>query len=156
MRRVEAKGRVRVVHNQYLGPHAVLVVESLAGRDLVALRSRALPPGETPVAYVPDDVMARMLEEFERLDFYEYARPRPPDPLALGASAEIVVTGANGRSVSLLRIKAPAGVTLSREQVRAAKAYGECARTFLAVWEFHRPKLQATTSRGVFGKPPDG
>jgi hypothetical protein len=146
-----ATRRVRVVHDQYRGPHTVLVIENLAGRDIVALRSQRLQPGETPVAYVPDEVMAKMLDEFERFDYLEYARPRPPNPAALGATGELTVTDADGRRRSLLRIKAPAGATPARDQVDAAKAYGNCIKTFLAVWDFHRPKMQATTSRGAFG-----
>jgi hypothetical protein len=146
--------RFHVVYNQYRGPHTIFIVENLAGRDLVELRSRVLAPGETPVAYVEDEVMARMIDEFERFDYYEYARPRPRNPPALGATGELTVTDPNGRRLALLRIKAPQGVAQTPDQVAAAQAYGKCTRTFLAVWEFHRPKMQATTSRGAFGRQP--
>jgi hypothetical protein len=149
---IEPGRRYHVVYHQYRAAHAIFVVENLAGRDLVELRSRVLQPGETPVAYVEDEVMAKMIAEFERLDYYEYARPRPKDPPALGATGELTVTDPNGRRLALLRVKAPEGVTQSPDQVAAAKAYGQCTRTFLAVWEFHRPKMQATTSRGAFGR----
>ena len=148
---VRAGDRVRVVYNQYRGAHTVFVIENLAGRDVVELRSRALQPGEVAVSYVPDDVIAKMLEEFDRFDYYEFARPRPPNPQSLGASGEITVTDKRGRRVSLLRIRTPAGVEPSRDQVAAAQSYGQCARTFLAVWNAYPPRLQATTSRGAFG-----
>jgi len=143
--------RVRVVYNQYRGAHTVFVIENLAGRDVVEMRSRPLQPGEVAVAYVPDDVMQKMLEEFARFDYYGFARPRPPNPQSLGASGEITVTDAKGRRVSLLRIKSPAGIDPSHDQIEAAQAYGQCARTFLAVWNTFPPRMQATTSRGAFG-----
>lgn len=147
---------IRVVHNQYRGPNSVLVMENLAGRDEVQLRSRPLQPGEPAISLVPDDVMAKMLEEFDRADFYDYARPRPSNPPGLGASGEITVTDANGRRLALLRIKAPPGVTPSHDQVEAAKAYGYCTRTFLAVWDMFRPRMQATTSTDPFHAKPLG
>ena len=57
------------------------------------------PGGFVPrdaVAYVPDDVMAEMLKEFDKGDFYDYARPRPANPPGLGASGEVTVTDAPG------------------------------------------------------------
>ena len=147
---------IRVVHNQYRGPNSIFVVENLALRDQVELRSRPLQPGETAVAYVPDDVMERMLEEFGRYEFYDYARPRPANPPGLGASGEITVTDANGRRLALLRIKAPQGVSPTRDQVDAAKAYGNCTRTFLAVWNAFPPRMQATTSTDPFQSRPKG
>jgi hypothetical protein len=137
---------IRVEHNQYRGPNAFFVIENLSGRDPVALRSRPLRPGETAVAYVPDEVMAEMLREFDRGDFYEYARPRPANPPGLGASGEVTVKDANGRRLALLRIKAPPGVSPTKDQVDAAKAYGYCSRTFLAVWNAYPPQMQAMSS----------
>ncbi|MCK6460479.1 MAG: hypothetical protein L6Q95_11360 [Planctomycetes bacterium] len=141
---------IRVVHNQYRGPNTVFVIENLSGRDPVALRSRPLRAGEPAVAYVPDDVMAEMLKEFDKGDFYDYARPRPANPPGLGASGEVTVTDANGRRLALLRIKAPPGMTPTKEQVDAAKSYGYCSRTFLAVWNAYPPQMQATTSKDAF------
>lgn len=134
---------IRVVHNQYRGPNTVFVVENLSGRDPVALRSRPLRPGDPAIAYVPDDVMEEMLKEFDRGDFYEYARPRPANPPGLGASGEVTVADANGRRLALLRIKAPPGMMPTKDQVDAAKAYGYCSRTFLAVWNAYPPQMQA-------------
>jgi hypothetical protein len=145
---------IRVVHNQYRGPNTVFVMENLSGRDEVALRSQPLKPGEPAVAYVPDDVMAEMLKEFDRGNFYEYARPRPANPPALGASGEITVTDANGRRLALLRIKAPPGLSPTKDQVDAARAYGYCSSTFLAVWNAYPPQMQATTSTDAFRSPP--
>jgi len=147
---------IRVVHNQYRGPNTVFVMENLAGRDEVALRSRPLQPGEPTVAYVPDDVMAEMLKHFDQGDFYEYARPRPANPPGLGASGEITVTDSNGRRLALLRIKTPPGIVPTTDQIDAAKAYGFCARTFLAVWNAYPPQMQATTSRDAFQTKPKG
>lgn len=147
---------IRVVHNQYRGPNSIFVVENLAGRDQVEMRSRPLQPGEPTVAYIPDDVMEKMLEEFKRFDFYDYARPRPANPPGLGASGEITVTDANGRRLALLRIKAPEGISPTRDQVDAAKAYGNCMRTFLAVWNEFPPRMQATTSADPFQTKPKG
>lgn len=152
----EADQVIRVVHNQYRGPSTVFVMENLAGRDEVALRSRPLAPGEPAVAYVPDDVMAEMLKEFDRGDFYDYARPRPANPPGLGASGEITVTDANGRRLALLRIKSPPGMAPTKDQVDAAQAYGYCARTFIAVWNSYPPRMQATTSRDAFQTKPKG
>ncbi len=147
---------IRVVHNQYRGPNSIFVVENLAGRDQVELRSRPLQPGEPTVAFVPDDVMEKMLDEFERFDFYDYARPRPANPPGLGASGEITVTDSNGRRLALLRIKAPKGVVPTRDQVDAAQAYGNCTRTFLAVWNAFPPRMQATTATDPFETKPKG
>jgi hypothetical protein len=141
---------IQVVHNQYRGPNSVFVIENLSGRDAVALRSRPLRPGEPPVSFVPDEVMAEMLREFDKGEFYEYARPRPANPPALGASGEVTVTDANGRRLALLRIKAPPGMTPTKEQVDAAKAYGYCSRTFLAVLAAYPVQMQVTSSRDAF------
>ena len=62
----------------------------------------------------------------------------------------------DGRRLALLRIKAPSGVTPTRDQVDAAKAYGSCMRTFLAVWNAFPPQMQATTSRDPFQTKPKG
>lgn len=147
---------IRVVHNQYRGPNTVFVIENLSGRDPVALRSRPLRPGDPAIAYVPDEVMSEMLKEFNKGEFYEYARPRPANPPGLGASGEVTVTDANGRRLALLRIKAPPGMTPTREQVDAAKAYGYCSRTFLAVWNAFPPQGQVTTSKDAFDSKAKG
>ncbi len=152
----EANQVIRVVHNQYRGPNSIFVVENLAGRDQVEMRSRPLQPGEPAVAYIDDDVMEELLKEFDRGDFYRYARPRPANPPGLGASGEITVTDANGRRLALLRIKAPQGVSPTRDQVDAAKAYGYCTRTFLEVWKAFPPRMQATTSTDPFQTKPKG
>lgn len=145
---------IRVVHNQYRGPGSILVVENLFGRDQVELRSRPLAPGEPAVSYVPDDVMAEMLKEFEKGDYYEYARPRPANPPGLGASGELTITDANGRRLALLRIKAPPNVSPTRDQIDAAKAYQYCTRTFVEVWKAFPPQMQATTATDPFKTGP--
>jgi hypothetical protein len=147
---------IRVVLNQYRGAGSILVVENLAGRDLVQLRSRALQPGETPVAYVDDEVMEEMLKEFERGDFYRYARPRPAHPSELGAAGELTITAASGRRLAFLRFRAPEGTVLTSEQVATAKAYAYCTETFREVWRAYPPTMQATTSRDPFKTKPKG
>ena len=150
----EATQLIQVVHNQYRGPGSVLVVENLNGRDQVELRSRLLPPGAPAVAYVPDDVMAEMLKEFKKGEFYEYARPRPANPPGLGASGELTITDQGGRRLALLRIKAPPGVTPTRDQIETAQAYGYCTRTFVEVWKAFPPQMQATTAVDPFQTKP--
>lgn len=143
--------RVRVIYNQYRGDSSVFVMENLAGRDLAELRTRKLRPGERPVAFVPDDVMERMLREFRRYDWEEHAVPRPANPSRLGAAGEITIVGADGRQRSLLRVKAPAGSYPTPAQVAAGKAYVNCANTYIAVWNAYPPEMQATASTGDFG-----
>jgi len=98
-------GKIRIVYRQYRRGSTIFVMENIAGRDLKALRSRPLRPGEHSVAYVPDDVMRRMLEEFDRFGFPRYARPRPANPLKFGASGELTLIEPKGRTRSMLRIK---------------------------------------------------
>jgi hypothetical protein len=140
--------RTRVVYRQYRQGSGIFVMENLAGRDLKEMRSKPLRPGHPPVAYVPDDVMRKMLKEFKRLEFQEHAVPRPRNPMKLGASGEITLIDEQRRMVSLLRIKAPVGQEPSRQHMARGKAYVGCAQTFLAVWNHFRPRMQATTSGG--------
>ena len=82
---------IRVVNNQYRGVSTVLVLENLAGRDQVSLRSTPVRAGEPVVAYVPDDKMSELLEAFEDNDFYDYARPRPSNPTRQPPSTKVCV-----------------------------------------------------------------
>jgi len=142
--------QLRVVLNQYRGENGVFVIENLAGRNEVELRSEKLPPGATPVAYVPDEILERLFREFRRAGWNEYAIPRPANPINLGASGEISVIEPGGRTRSLLRIRAPGGGQLTKEQTEALKAYVDCTRNFMAVWGQFPPRMQATTS-ATFG-----
>ena len=136
---------LRVVYRQYYEGSVPFVMENLSGRDLVELRSRALAPGEPPVAYVPDDVMRVMLEEFERADLPGYLRPRPADPAGLGAVAELTLQYPGGRTRSFLR-------TRGSSDAAAGKTYLQSVETFRAVWNHHRPFAQvATGGAGEFG-----
>lgn len=146
--KASADSKVRVVWNQYKGASSVFILENLAGRDLVELRSRRLETNKVPVAFVPDDVLAKMLKEFQRLDYADHAVPRPADPRTLGAKGEITIIDENNRQISLLRVPALGG---TQKQVAAAQCYGECARTFNAVWSHYPPQMQATTSKSAFG-----
>jgi hypothetical protein len=142
-----ASKRVRVVYNQYRGASAVFILENLAGRNLKEMRSQKLPPGEIPVAYVPDDVLERLLDEFRRLDFGEHAVPRPDNPLKLGAKGEITII-ADSRRTTLMRLPAE---NANRKQVQQAQVYVDCAKAFIAVWSAYPPQMQATTSKSAFG-----
>ena len=134
-----AKEPVRVVYKQYRKGSVPLIMENLQGRDLVKLRSHKLQRGQFPVAYVPDDVMARMLQEFKRSGWTKYGQARPADPSKYGAAGEItIITDERRRMASLLRIRGG--------DVAANRAYVDCVNTFVAVYNHYGPKLQATTS----------
>jgi hypothetical protein len=134
-----AKEQVRVVYKQYRKGSVPLIMENLQGRDLVKLRSQKLSAGQSPVAYVPDDVMARMLQEFKRCGWTKHGQARPSDPSKYGASGEItIITDNRRRMVTLLRIK---GGDLATN-----RAYVDCVNTFVTVYNHHRPQMQATTS----------
>ncbi|MGH7162141.1 MAG: hypothetical protein ACREID_01550 [Planctomycetota bacterium] len=140
--RVE-EGRVRVVLRQFYQGSVPVVLENLAGRDLVALRSRPLKRGEPAVAYVPDDVMQRLLRELDRHGFYDHAGPRPADPAALGARGEIAVVGADERATAFLR--------RAGQGARASAVFSDCLGAVIAVYNFHKPTLQAYATEEEFG-----
>jgi len=145
-------GKIRIVYRQYRRGSTIFVMESLAGRDLKKLRSRPLRAGEHPVAYVPDDVMRRLLEEFDRFGFQRYARPRPANPLKFGASGELTLIEPHGRTRSMLRIKLKPGQKATRAHIDRSRAYVNCAKTFLAVWNAYPPLMQvAATGTGTGG-----
>jgi hypothetical protein len=132
-------GRVRVVYKQYRKGSIPLIMENLHGRDLVKLRSEKLPKGQSPVAYVPDDVMTKMLKEFKRYGWTRYGQPRPPDPSKYGAAGELtIITDQRRRMVTLLRIKG-GNAAINR-------AYVDCVNTFVTVYNHFNPQMQATTS----------
>lgn len=134
--------QTRIVFRQYYGNSQVFVVENLAGRDLVALRSRTLRPGEAPVAYVEDEVMGRLLREFRRADFFDHAGPRPADPARLGGTGELTIIDANGRMTSLVRRKG--------QGAAAANTFVRCSQTLLAVYNV-TDHYQATSGDASFG-----
>lgn len=142
---------LRVVYRQYYQDSNIFIMENLAGRDLVKLRSRKLEAGEQPIAYVPDDVMAEMLKEFRRHGYYKWAGPRPANPIKVGATGEITLIDQERRMTSLLRRKASLGTVADKDYVHAAQSYVDCTKTYLAVWDHFRPLMQATSSDGNFG-----
>jgi hypothetical protein len=134
-----ADERIRIVYKQYRKGSIPLIMENLQGRDLVKLRSRKLPKGQSPVAYVPDDVMMRMLKEFKRYGWTKYGQPRPPDPSKYGAAGELtIITDQRRRMITLLRIKGG--------DAAINRAYVDCVNTFVSVYNHFNPQLQATTS----------
>ena len=134
-----AKERVRVVYKQYRKGSVPLIMENLQDRNLVKLRSEKLRAGQSPVAYVPDDVMARMLKEFKRSGWTKHGQARPTDPSKFGASGEItIITEGRRRMVTLLRVKGG--------ELAANQAYVDCVNTFVAVYNHYRPQMQATTA----------
>jgi hypothetical protein len=136
--------QTRIVFRQHYDQGTRLVMENYAGRRLVDLRSQVIPKGEVPIAWVPDDVMKRMVRELKRKDFDEYARPRPGDPKALGVRAEITIYAkGDGRGKALMR---------THGQPRAeAESFQMCATYFREVWTEYRPKYQAAQGDGSFG-----
>jgi len=140
-----ANEQVRVVYKQYRKGSVPLIMENLQDRDLVKLRSEKLPAGQSPVAYVPDDVMVRMLKEFKRSGWTKYGQARPTDPAKFGASGEItIITEGRRRMVTLLRVKGG--------KLAANQAYVDCVNTFVTVYNHYRPQMQATTaSSDAFG-----
>jgi len=134
-----ATEQIRVVYKQYRKGSLPLIMENLLGRDLVKLRSEKLPKGQPPVAYVPDDVMKRMLQEFKRSGWTKHGQLRPTDPSRYGAAGEItIITEDRRRMVTLLRIRGG--------DVAANRAYVDCVNTFVTVYNHYGPQLQATAS----------
>lgn len=141
----------RVVYRQfYRGSHP-FVMENLAGRDLVELRSRPLEKGEPPVAYVPDDKFVLLLEEFEKADLAKYLTARPANPASLGAIGELSITDARGTTRSFLRTKS-GNRSDPRAYQKRHETYSYCVKSFLAVWNAFHPEAQAVAdTKGDFG-----
>jgi len=141
-----ADERVRVVYRQYYRGSHIFIMENLAGRNLVELRSKPLRKGQVPVAYVPDEVMRELLREFRRADYHDHAGARPPDPRKFGAVAELTIIDENRRMVSFIRQRKQAGTSIDDYKSRS-ESYQDCVRAFMAVWNFHRPTLQASEDK---------
>jgi hypothetical protein len=142
----------RVVYRQYYRGSHPFVMENLAGRDLVELRSRTLKRGESPVAYVPDDKFVLLLEEFEKADLGQYLTPRPADPTALGAIGELSITDARGTTRSFLRTKSSRRSADPRAYQKRHETYTYCVKSFLAVWNAYHPEAQAVAgTKDEFG-----
>jgi len=135
--------RTRIVFQQHYDQGIRLAMENYAGRELVDLRSRIVPKGGVPTAWIPDDVMKKTIRAFDKRDFEQYARPRPGDPKSLGVRAEVTVYTMDGRGKALMR---------RHGQSRAeAESFQQCAAYFRQVWTEYRPKFQATQGDGSFG-----
>ena len=135
--------RTRIVFRQHYDQGIKMVIENYAGRELVDLRSRVVPKGDVPVAWVPDTVMKKTIRALDKRDFTEYARPRPGDPVSLGVRAEVTIYTEGGRGKALMRRHGQ-----SRGETEAFQA---CAAYFREVWTEHRPRFQATAGDGNFG-----
>jgi len=135
--------RTRIVMRQYYEKGSIFVLENLAGRDLVEMRSRPVPEGGVPVAWISDRDMRRTLEALRKRDFDDYARPRPPDPRSLGARGELTVYDDRGNTRALIRRHG--------QSLDEAEAYQDCAAVFQQVWTANRPRFQAVTGDGDFG-----
>ena len=138
----------RIVYRQYYPGSPIFVMENLGGRDLVELRSKPVEQGKSPVAYVPDDIMVTLLEEFERYGLQDHLKPRPANPPAVGGVAELTFIDNRGTMRSFIRTRSPAGVTPTDEYRRKSKIYIYCVESFRAVWDHHRPYAQVAASKG--------
>jgi hypothetical protein len=147
----EAAGdpRTRVLYRQFYQGSRPLVLENLAGRDLKVLRSKPVPAGEPPVAYCPDEDMRRMLKEFQRAGYHEYARSLPDDPSRFGI-AELTLIDPSGRRMGFLRTRQPPGVPPDSFR-KESQAYQDCLKSFLGTYHVHAPSFQVTTGKGDFG-----
>ena len=148
--------RTRIVYRQY--PRAgrkgspIFIVENEAGRSVVELRSKPLKPGRAPVAYVPDDVMRKLLAEFRRYGYFRHAQARPNNPIKLGGIAELTIIDENRRMLSIIPTKLNPNQQMARDYRRSFEAYRKCKASFLAVWNYFRPFGQVTTSEAKFGR----
>ncbi|MHC4953263.1 MAG: hypothetical protein ACYTGZ_05185 [Planctomycetota bacterium] len=135
--------RTRIAFKQHYEGGVTLVMENLAGRSLVDMRSRVVKKGDVPVAWVPDEVMRKTMRAMDKHDFDRYARPRPADPKSLGVRSEITVTGERTSQRSFMRRRG--------QPLKEAQSFQECASLFREVWTAYRPTYQAVAGKGEFG-----
>lgn len=131
----------KVIFRQYYRGSPIFKIESLSGRDLVELRSKPLEQDQIKIAYVPDDVMRRMLADFDEFGYGEYSGARPPNPLRVGGRAELTIMTEN-RTVSFIR--------RDGQGKDAHDTYRKCVDTFRAVHLYYS-RYQATRGKGDFG-----
>lgn len=133
--------RVRVQVRQFYAGSIPVVVENLAGREVGAAR-KTLRKSDPPVAFVPDDVMARLLKEMRRIGFEDFAGPAAPESALAGARGEIRVAGEDGRVTGLVR--------RAGQGAKASQVYTDCVAAVMAVYNFYQPaRVQA--GEGDFG-----
>ncbi|MHC4959900.1 MAG: hypothetical protein ACYTGN_16165 [Planctomycetota bacterium] len=134
--------QTQVIFRQYYKGSPIFIVENLAGRDQVKLRSKPAKHGEIKPAYVPDDVMERMLTEFKDFGYFRHAGARPRDPRTVGGRAEITIIGADKSMVSFVR--------RNGQGKDAYETYKNCVDTFRVV-HAHYGKFQAASGGAEFG-----
>ncbi len=149
-----ADQKTRLVLNGYRGLASVFVMENLAGRNLVELRSKPLRANRPAVAYVEDDVMKKLMKQLERAGFFKYRQPRPPDPLQFGAKSEFTMIEADGKRTTILKIRLMAGQPVEKRQLESLKAFVASKAEFLKVYNRHRPQMQTRVNAG--GQDPFG
>lgn len=135
--------QTRIVFRQYYRGGQTLMMENLAGRDIVKMRSQHVRKGEVPIAWVTDEVMRDMLKTLKRRDFADFARARPADPRGMGAKGEISIYDSRGRARAILR--------RNGQPRKEIEAYQDCVEAFQEVWTANRPSFQAVTGNGNFG-----
>ena len=136
----------KVVFRQYYPGSPIFILESLSGRDIVKLRSTPARHRDVKPAYVPDDVMAKLLNEFKRLGFHEHSGARPSDPRKIGGRAELTLIGTGDRGQRLIE----AFIRRDGQGKAAFETYRKCVETFRAVHAQYG-KFQATRGAGEFG-----
>lgn len=146
---VEPLKLTKVVFRQYYVGSPIFVLENLAGRDIVKLKSQAAKHREVRPAYIPDEVMSQLLSEFRRYGFYEFSGPRPPNPRKVGGRAELTVIGTgryrdhHGRAIDSF-------IRRDKQGKKGYETYKKCVDAFRAV-HAHYGKFQATIGAGDFG-----
>ncbi len=133
----------RIVQREYRTGSTIFIMENEAGRDIKKLRSVVLREGQSPVSYVPDDVMDRLLLEFRKAGFKKYSQARPANPIQFGAIGEVTVIDENRKMQTILRI--PMRGAGDKKHLATTKSYVDCKQNFLAVYNFFKPQMQATT-----------
>lgn len=139
----------KVVFRQYYKGSPVFLIESLSGRDLVKLRSDRGEPGQIKPAYVPDEVMVKLLDELRRAGYHDYSTARPRDPRKIGGRAELTIVG-QGRYKDGRGRPIEAFIRRDGQGKDAYDTYKKCVDTFRAV-HAHYGQFQASAGGGDFG-----
>ena len=129
--KIKPGAKTQVILNRY--GKGVFIMENLAGRDIVQLRSETLKPGAVPVSYVPDDEMTRMLKEFRKAHYFEHAQVRPSNPTKFGAIAELTIRDADNKMTALLRKRLAPNAPAGDPTIKALNAFVNGKTKFLTV-----------------------